>query len=333
MSRILKRPMFRKGGSPNKGIMTGLVDRKQYAKGSIDREEARANIDILADVIGDFTPKPKLNYGGFGIKIASGVPVLQALSEGYGEYRKADDARTAGIKGTATKLGLSKALEKSKKGFKILTKDELAKNYPQLDQTKAYKLNLDTREVSKIGGADTNINLGDAASAPLKIRKQFLAESKDFIKQNNSRNQVLSNTNVSFKNRKATDDFALIYSVYKYLDPTSVVRETEFQTLSDLGSVGERLKVIIPGWTKGTKLSEQKVADLAATVNRSFPELVEKQSERENIYENIFKKGGYDEYIQSYIPSEFTSSNKSNTKINVKSMSTEELIKKAGEMP
>ena len=31
--RTLKRPMFRKGGSANKGIMTGLVDRNQYAGG------------------------------------------------------------------------------------------------------------------------------------------------------------------------------------------------------------------------------------------------------------------------------------------------------------
>ena len=34
MSRILKRPMFRKGGTPNQGIMTGLVDRKGYAEGT-----------------------------------------------------------------------------------------------------------------------------------------------------------------------------------------------------------------------------------------------------------------------------------------------------------
>ena len=114
MSRILKRPMFRKGGSPNKGIMTGLVDRKQYGKGSIDREEARANIDILADVIGDFTPPTKVPYGAFGFDIATGTPVLEAAKKRYGEYTKADDARTAGIKGTATKLGLSKTLEKPK---------------------------------------------------------------------------------------------------------------------------------------------------------------------------------------------------------------------------
>ena len=44
MSRILKRPMFRKGGSTSKGIMTGLVDRKKYQFGSIDKEEVAKNI-------------------------------------------------------------------------------------------------------------------------------------------------------------------------------------------------------------------------------------------------------------------------------------------------
>ena len=29
MSRTLKRPMFRRGGSTNDGIMTGIVDREQ----------------------------------------------------------------------------------------------------------------------------------------------------------------------------------------------------------------------------------------------------------------------------------------------------------------
>ena len=38
MSRILKRPMFRTGGSTNEGIMHGVVDRKGYKYGSIDEE-------------------------------------------------------------------------------------------------------------------------------------------------------------------------------------------------------------------------------------------------------------------------------------------------------
>jgi len=32
--RILRRPMFKKGGSANSGIMNGLVDRKGYAEGT-----------------------------------------------------------------------------------------------------------------------------------------------------------------------------------------------------------------------------------------------------------------------------------------------------------
>ena len=41
MSRILKRPMFKRGGQSNDGIMSNVVDRKQYALGSIDEEKLR----------------------------------------------------------------------------------------------------------------------------------------------------------------------------------------------------------------------------------------------------------------------------------------------------
>ena len=34
MARILKRPMFNRGGSTNNGIMTGLVDRTGFANGT-----------------------------------------------------------------------------------------------------------------------------------------------------------------------------------------------------------------------------------------------------------------------------------------------------------
>jgi hypothetical protein len=36
MSKVFKRPMFRKGGSVNEGIMTGIVDREQYQTGTPD---------------------------------------------------------------------------------------------------------------------------------------------------------------------------------------------------------------------------------------------------------------------------------------------------------
>ena len=51
MSITLKRPMFRRGGSTNTGIMSGLVDRTNYSTGGLDidriREQARAAVSTL----------------------------------------------------------------------------------------------------------------------------------------------------------------------------------------------------------------------------------------------------------------------------------------------
>ena len=112
MSRILKRPMFRKGGSPNQGIMTGLVERKQYKLGSVDREQLKSDTQTITDLLNEYAPIPttKIPYGGFGIKIASGVPVLQALGEGYDEFRKKDDA-TRSLRSKRNQGALSTALQ------------------------------------------------------------------------------------------------------------------------------------------------------------------------------------------------------------------------------
>ncbi len=51
MSRILRRPMFRMGGTPNEGIMTGLKQpRKGYEEGSTVEEPGyfdKAGLGIL----------------------------------------------------------------------------------------------------------------------------------------------------------------------------------------------------------------------------------------------------------------------------------------------
>ena len=115
MSRILKRPMFRKGGSPNKGIMTGLVDRKQYAEG-INKEETAKNVGVLEEVLREYTPPVKVPYGAFGLDIATGTPVLDAFKKRYGQFTTADDKREAAIKGGAAKLGIGQALKTPKVG-------------------------------------------------------------------------------------------------------------------------------------------------------------------------------------------------------------------------
>ena len=119
MSRILKRPMFRRGGSSNQGIMTGLVDRKGYDIGGIDREKLEADTRTITDLLSEYAPIPKtrLPIGQFGLNIASGMPITEALRDPYKQFTTADDARRALIdkrKQGALSTALSSQMKKAK---------------------------------------------------------------------------------------------------------------------------------------------------------------------------------------------------------------------------
>ena len=121
MSRILKRPMFRKGGSTGQGIMSGLVDRTKHAKnpivtGNIDRDKVRADIAGLSGILREFTPKTRVPVGRVGAKLVLGGDPLETILEEYGRFVDKDDRREAAISSGATKLALQKALEKPKVG-------------------------------------------------------------------------------------------------------------------------------------------------------------------------------------------------------------------------
>ena len=98
MSRILKRPMFRRGGSTNDGIMSGLVDRKQLSTGTqIDKEQLGLDTKAILEAMQEFSPIPKtrLPLGSIGAALVSGAPVRDALTTGYTDFIRRDDARRA----------------------------------------------------------------------------------------------------------------------------------------------------------------------------------------------------------------------------------------------
>ena len=99
MSRILKRPMFRTGGTPNEGIMHGLVDRKGYNIGT-RVEEITAAMDKYAPI-----PKSRLPLGQIGLNLISGEyagdGLLQNIARSakgpYEGWTAADDARAQAL--------------------------------------------------------------------------------------------------------------------------------------------------------------------------------------------------------------------------------------------
>ena len=120
MSRILKRPMFKKGGSTGEGIMTGLVDRKNLNTGTsrpIDPAMLRSDTKAILDALNQFAPLPKTRvpFGQVGFALTQGATPIEAIGAGYGAFTKADDARRkllASRKGTAVTAGLQRQLNK-----------------------------------------------------------------------------------------------------------------------------------------------------------------------------------------------------------------------------
>ena len=128
MPRILKRPMFSRGGTTkkNNGIMTGLVDRTEKNQGGrIGYAEGKTQAEIYADEYYDQLskiqpPKPKFNLGEFGMNLASGKyagdgfvsSLIGSGREPYSKFTAADDKRREldyNTKMAAAKMGISKA--------------------------------------------------------------------------------------------------------------------------------------------------------------------------------------------------------------------------------
>ena len=111
MPRILKRPMFSRGGTTkkNNGIMTGLVDRTELSVGSspFSKERTSADVKAMMDAMNEYAPvtKQRLNYGKVGLDLASGKysggdlisTLAGAGSDIYDDFTTKDDAYRAAL--------------------------------------------------------------------------------------------------------------------------------------------------------------------------------------------------------------------------------------------
>ena len=129
MSRIFKRPMFRKGGNVGEGIMTGIVDREMHAESDINgvgsqnrvKELTKQNLDLLMQNIPEdkgydplttfllqYGPSIATQTGGRGLignlVGAAEKPIASLLTEKAEQKKFLRD-----LKSGATQLGIEQA--------------------------------------------------------------------------------------------------------------------------------------------------------------------------------------------------------------------------------
>ena len=137
MARILKRPMFNRGGSTNNGIMTGLKDRTGFAIGTqlgIDKDRTAEEMQLLVDLQNQFAPVPKtrLPLGEVGANLVAGLPFGAAIQDPYKQFVKADDARDLALakrKASALSTSVGQQFAERIARAKALATSKMQKDY------------------------------------------------------------------------------------------------------------------------------------------------------------------------------------------------------------
>ena len=177
MSRILKRPLFRMGGSSYSGIMHGLVDRKGYSNGDIV-ERAGELIPGFEELLTEYTPKTRLPIGMLGANLVAGMPFSEAVQDPYKSFVSADDARRAGIKTGAAKIGIQQALSEAKpsdKRSQIALKAREAFGNPNIINP------VTGKPFASYGEAYTYFSMGMSDPAKMSEQGRVISTTKDYM--------------------------------------------------------------------------------------------------------------------------------------------------------
>ena len=173
MARVLKRPMFRRGGSTNDGIMSGLTDREQKSTGDLIGR-ARELTPELESLLREFTPKTRLPLGAGGAALVQGTPIRDALTTGYTDFTKRDDAREAAIRSGAVKLGIGQAMKEAPPA-KLIAAQREAKIMLPANATPA---EIRAKAAELLEKKYTGVTYGDKAS----FRRSYELNKKDLGK-------------------------------------------------------------------------------------------------------------------------------------------------------
>jgi len=145
-----------------------------------------------------------------------------------------------------------------------------------------------------------NASLKNAMETPLlspkdvmdqenKLRTEFTGLTKDFTKIRDSYSRILA---VS-EEPSAAGDLALIFNYMKMLDPGSVVRESEFATAQNAGSVPEAVRNTYNRLLSGERLGETRM-DFITQARNLFESQRTMLDEMAGNYRNIAERQGLD---------------------------------------
>lgn len=191
------------------------------------------------------------------------------------EYtQRAEDKRMAAEDAASLKRELKQA--------DIDAKKDLEKQRAE-DRALLLKMNQEFAKTMKEGDPDKKRS--EDFNQEQKLRQQFIGTTKDFRSVRDAYNRVQA----SAKNPSAAGDMALIFNYMKILDPGSTVREGEFATAQNSGSVPTKISNMYNRAINGKRLDDIQRSDFLDRSKSLFNAQTKTYEAAKNQYTNIAK--------------------------------------------
>lgn len=144
-----------------------------------------------------------------------------------------------------------------------------------------------------VAGANRKDDIARKAEADLfdqgnRLRKDYMADIKDY----RTYGQNLSNLLSYARQGNGVSDVALLYAFNKMLDPTSVVRESEFRNAQSTEGLPTQVANYLQQIRSGERLSPSQRADIVRTGLAVFAEREKEQRGIEAYYRNMMTELG-----------------------------------------
>ena len=273
---------------------------------------------LAADARKTETERMKLRISLGESYIKSGVPSAmlagqQIVQNELGKlgYTVAPEVTSALAKGTVSKeqkdqivamLGtgvpvdhIAKQFPTVEQGYIKLISDAIAKgddfalaafDLPTKTKIRADQIRLQAEEQRL---ANLRAEGGEAKEGTVTaLRKEFIGLSKTFL----SAKEAFQRVTVGANNPTAMGDVALIFGYMKMLDPLSVVREGEFATAANAGSVPTRLWNLYNRALSGERLQPEQRTDMLTQSRGIFATNLQNQQALESEYRRIAGERG-----------------------------------------
>lgn len=151
--------------------------------------------------------------------------------------------------------------------------------------------NMDANRKAKVAAASVAGSAGlttTQANLATKLSDDYEQRSKDFYTIRDAYNKIVS----AAKNPSAAGDMALLFGYMKLLDPNSVVRETEYATAQNAGSIPETIRARYNAAVNGKKLDEAQRKDFVDRSKKVFETSKQQQDVLKKDFESRAVKYG-----------------------------------------